>query len=176
MPRIGGNPTSQRAVRRTPTHMHQRSGENVAVHTVPGTHRELLGRPEAGGAQSIDCSCYTAPFLHRPHPHSDGGRPCNCPRRPVRDPVAPLNGDETSRSDSWAGEVTPSASYIDLSHVLQSFREPLRGILTRNDSMWDGRLGEINIVKHRIYLAPGTRPHIPRPFLTGSASRKFVRN
>ena len=39
--------------------------------------------------------------------------------------------------------------------------------------MWDGRIGEINITKHRIELLSGTRPVRQHPYRTGLCAKEF---
>lgn len=41
-----------------------------------------------------------------------------------------------------------------------AYRDPLRKILCKYDDMWDGLLGEINVVEHSIYINPGAKPVI----------------
>lgn len=47
-------------------------------------------------------------------------------------------------------------------------------MFSKYDNMWDGRLGELNVVKHRIYLTPEVNQTLQRPFRTGPAWRKFI--
>ena len=68
----------------------------------------------------------------------------------------------------------PSASELDLSHVPEVHRLRLRRLLLKYDGMWDGKLGEINVVKHRIDLKPGSKPSMQRPYRAGPKSREFV--
>lgn len=45
-----------------------------------------------------------------------------------------------SRSDAWECKVTPSASNLDLSHVPQDYRNPVRTILLQYKIVRDVRL------------------------------------
>lgn len=54
------------------------------------------------------------------------------------------------RFDSWDGKATPSAVELDLYHVLEAYRASLRKMIPSYERMWDGRLGETDVVKHRI--------------------------
>ena len=47
---------------------------------------------------------------------------------------------------------------LDLSHMSEKRRSELKRMLEDFQSIWDGHLGEIYIIKHRIELLPGTRP------------------
>ena len=47
-------------------------------------------------------------------------------------------------------------------------------MLTEFDPMWDGSLGEINVVKHHIQLKPEAQPVLQRPYRAGFKSRDFV--
>lgn len=46
-------------------------------------------------------------------------------------------------------------------------------MLLKYDDMWDGRLGEINFVKHRIYLIHGAKPVIKCRYRTSPYSRQL---
>lgn len=47
-------------------------------------------------------------------------------------------------------------------------------MLLKSDGMWDGRLGETNVVKHIIYFSTGEITEIQPPYRTVPASLQFV--
>lgn len=115
-------------------------------------------------------------FIVQTHIRTDEvlGRVLDHPMGDVDDESPPTATD--NRSDYWDGQVTPTADNLDFSHVLQAFRESLRNMLLRYDSMWDGRIGEISFVKQRIDLDPPEGTHMQRPFRTDPDYRKFGSN
>lgn len=56
---------------------------------------------------------------------------------------------------------------LDLSHVPERLRERCREMLKKYSRMWDGTLGEINTIVHRIELVQRTRPIVRAPYRTG---------
>lgn len=59
---------------------------------------------------------------------------------------------------------------LDLDHVPEAYRNRLPEILSGYDDMRNGKLGEINSVKHRIYLKLYVPPHKQRPYQTSLSS------
>ena len=88
-------------------------------------------------------------------------------------PVA-KSPEETGKSDSWTDASKPTAAQLDLSHIPIANRERFRQMLTKYDELWDGKLGKINAVDHRIELKPGSQPSMQRPYRTGPQGRRFV--
>lgn len=63
--------------------------------------------------------------------------------------------EDTVLSDLWNAGKTPTTTDLDFSHVPDAYREPLRKMPLKYDYVWDGLLGEINVVKDSIDLNPG---------------------
>ena len=72
-------------------------------------------------------------------------------------------------------EVT-SAAELDLDHVPEKYRDELRSMLDEFHTMYDGRLGEINVTEHSIDLQPGTRPIHANPYREGPKTREIVKD
>ena len=68
-----------------------------------------------------------------------------------------------------------SAADLDLDHVPEKYREELRAMLDEFRSMYDGRLGEINVTEHSIDLVEGARPIHVNPYREGPKTRDIVK-
>lgn len=53
---------------------------------------------------------------------------------------------------------------LDLIHVPYHLRDCFRAMLHMYASMWDGTIGEINAVSHRVDVVPRTRPIAKVPY------------
>ena len=73
--------------------------------------------------------------------------------------------DETA-PDSWHDKVRIGSDY-------QPYRKEILEMLEPFSSMWDGHLGLIRGVEHRIELKPGTRPFHSSPYRAGPDLRQF---
>ena len=85
--------------------------------------------------------------------------------------VEPTPGEETNKENTLE---VKCANDLDLSHVEPRYRERLRTILRKYDTLWSGELGEISATEHRIQLLPGTRPISQQPYRAGPNAREFV--
>ena len=61
---------------------------------------------------------------------------------------------------------------IDLSHAEAQYRPRIRDMLRKYESMWDGSVGEVATVNHRIDLKPVTRPIAQHPYRAGAKARE----
>ena len=76
--------------------------------------------------------------------------------------TAKLSGEDTEYLKE-AENKPQSVDDVDLSNLDVKYSARARALLNKYSSMWDGSLGEMNITKHAIELAPGSRPFAQPP-------------
>jgi hypothetical protein len=60
---------------------------------------------------------------------------------------------------------------VQLGHLTTADRAEILGMLEKNRSMWNGRLGHVHSTAHRIDLIPGQQPVHCQPYRAGPKSR-----
>ena len=71
-------------------------------------------------------------------------------------------------------ETPMTAEDIDLSEVSEEYHEEIRKMLRKHETMWSGKLGNINITEHSIELKDGSKPFKSAPYRSGVVHRLFV--
>ncbi len=77
-----------------------------------------------------------------------------------------LEADKTALNEDWRDAVLIDTKY-------EHYKEKLIEVLEPFQSMWDGRIGTVNITKHRIELEPGTKPVNQQPYRAGPRQREL---
>ncbi len=62
---------------------------------------------------------------------------------------------------------------MSLEEIPKEHHGQIRRMLKQHARMWNGKLGEISVTKHRIELLPGARPVRSEPYCQGQRSREF---
>jgi hypothetical protein len=61
---------------------------------------------------------------------------------------------------------------VDLAHRTPQEREKVLTMLGKHRTMWDGRLGQVHTIAHRIQLTPGAKPAYSQPNRAGAKARE----
>jgi hypothetical protein len=61
---------------------------------------------------------------------------------------------------------------VDLAHLTPKERENVLDMLGKRRTMWDGRLGQVHFIAHRIQLNPGSNPAYSQPYFAGARARE----
>jgi hypothetical protein len=80
-----------------------------------------------------------------------------------RDPP-PLPDRPDVEGDTWK-------EAVKLGHLPTADRAEILGMLKKHRSMWNGRLGQVHSIAHRIDLMPGQKPVHCQPYRAGPKSR-----
>ena len=67
----------------------------------------------------------------------------------------------------------PSADDVDLSNLPEKYQDKVCSMLRKYSSIYDGTLGEIRVVEHRIDLKEGAEPFAQHPYRAGQKAREF---
>ncbi len=77
------------------------------------------------------------------------------------------------REAHMGSEESPTtAEDIELD-VEEKYHSTIRTMLKKHESMWNGKLGDINVVEHSIDLVPGARPFKSQPYRAGPKTREL---
>jgi hypothetical protein len=61
---------------------------------------------------------------------------------------------------------------VDLAHLTPQERETVFNMLGKHRTMWDGRLGQVHTIAHRIQLTPGAKPAYSQPYRSVAKARE----
>ena len=70
-------------------------------------------------------------------------------------------------------EAPMTADDIDLSEVDEKYHDQIRSMLKKHETMWSGKLGEINVAEHSIELKDGAKPFKSAPYRSGPKNREL---
>ena len=70
-------------------------------------------------------------------------------------------------------EAPMTADDIDLSEADEQYHDQIRSMLRKHESMWSGKLGEINIAQHSIELKEDAKPFKSAPYRSGPKNREL---
>ena len=80
---------------------------------------------------------------------------------------------ETDEDNPEKGEDKSQAiKDVDLEHVEHRYQKRIRDMLRKYAHMWDGSLGEISTIEHRIELTPEAKPVRSAPYRAGPKARR----
>jgi transposase InsO family protein len=79
---------------------------------------------------------------------------------------------ETSNSNSNSTPITWKED-VNIGHLNLSEQQTVVDMLSKHAEMWNGKLGEISVTKHRIELVPNARPVYQAPYRAGKQSREI---
>ena len=78
------------------------------------------------------------------------------------------------RESHMSDDETPvKAEDIDISDVDEKYHEEIRAMLKKHETIWNGKLGHINVLDHNIELVNGARPFKSPPYRAGPKTREL---